>query len=73
MIRPAWTRPLRFLLSDYGMLLVLVALCAFFSLATIQEQHPTGPAAARELAARIAAVRPKPSSTGMWQSVMMRR
>lgn len=54
MIRAAWARPSRFLLSDYGMLLVLVALCAFFSLATIQEQHPNGPAAARELAARIA-------------------
>ena len=29
-------------LSDYGMLLVLLAVCAYFSAATYAEQHPTG-------------------------------
>lgn len=42
------------LLTDYGMLLVLVALCLFFSVVTWSEQHPTGAAAARQLAGRIA-------------------
>ncbi|MBD3674906.1 MAG: ABC transporter permease [Planctomycetaceae bacterium] len=40
-------------LSDYAMPLVLVLLCAFFSLSTITEQMPTGPTAARQLAERI--------------------
>ena len=47
-------RPLGFLLSDYGMLLVLLLLCAFFSAATVHEQHPTGAAASRQLASAIA-------------------
>ncbi|WP_435022039.1 ABC transporter permease [Tundrisphaera sp. TA3] len=55
MRRGAWTRPLGFLLSDHGMLLVLLGLCGFFSLATIEEQHPGGASAARQLAASIAA------------------
>lgn len=47
-------RLLGLFLSDYGMLLVLLLLCAFFSAATVQEQHPTGPAASRQLASAIA-------------------
>lgn len=39
------------LLADYGMIFVLVVLCAFFSLATISEQSPTGEAASRQVAA----------------------
>lgn len=42
-------------LSDYGMILVLLLLCAFFSLATYREQSPTGAAAGRQLAAAITA------------------
>ena len=41
------------LLSDYGMLLVLLLLCALFSVLTYTEQHPTGEAAARQLASGI--------------------
>ncbi len=40
-------------LSDYGMVLVLLLLCAFFSVVTWSEQHPTGDAAARQLAREI--------------------
>jgi ribose transport system permease protein len=38
------------LLSDYGMIFVLLLLCAFFSAVTLTEQTPTGEAAARQLA-----------------------
>lgn len=41
------------LLADYGMILVLLLLCAFFSAATYREQSPTGAAAARQLAEAI--------------------
>ena len=41
-------------LTDYGMVFVLVLLCAFFSVVTITEQSPTGETAARQLAASIA-------------------
>ena len=41
------------LLSQYGMLLVLFALCVVFSIATNGEQSPTGATAARELAEKI--------------------
>lgn len=41
------------LLSDYGMLLVLLLLCGLFSALTYTEQHPTGEAAARQLASEI--------------------
>jgi ribose transport system permease protein len=44
------------LLSAYGMLGVLVLLAAFFSVATIQEQEPTGEAAARSLARQLEGV-----------------
>lgn len=36
--------------TDYGMFFVLLALCAFFSVVTIAEQHPAGVEAARRLA-----------------------
>ncbi len=39
----------RQLLADYGMLLVLVLLCAYYSYATWNEQYPTGEAAARQV------------------------
>ena len=41
------------ILSDYGMILVLLLLCAFFSLVTYREQSPTGAVAGRQLAATI--------------------
>ncbi|MBI3823429.1 MAG: ABC transporter permease [Planctomycetes bacterium] len=45
-------------LADYGMLLVLAGLCVFLSVRTIAEQHPTGAAAARQLADVIVAQTP---------------
>jgi ribose transport system permease protein len=45
-------------LADYGMLLVLIALCAFLSLWTIAEQHPSGVSAAEQLAGVIVAQTP---------------
>jgi len=41
------------LLTAYGMLGVLVMLAAFFSVATLQDQQPTGEAAARSLARQL--------------------
>jgi ribose transport system permease protein len=41
------------LLSDYGMILVLLVLCAAFSVLTYREQPPTDAAAGRQLAAAI--------------------
>jgi ribose transport system permease protein len=41
------------LLADYGMILVLLLLCAFFSAVTLSEQTPTGEAAARQVASEI--------------------
>jgi ribose transport system permease protein len=46
------------LFSDYGMLLVLMLLCAFLSVWTIREQHSSGAAAGEELAATIIARTP---------------
>ncbi|MEO6742453.1 MAG: ABC transporter permease [Chthoniobacteraceae bacterium] len=40
-------------LTDYGMVFVLVLLCAFFSVVTITEQSPTGETAAKQVAANI--------------------
>ncbi|MBM4092077.1 MAG: ABC transporter permease [Planctomycetes bacterium] len=40
-------------LNNYGMILVLLALCLLFSLLTLKRQVPTGSAAAKELVARI--------------------
>jgi ribose transport system permease protein len=42
-------------LTDYGMVLVLLLLCGFFSVVTWSEQQATGEAAARQLARDIAA------------------
>ena len=39
--------------SDYGVLLPLAILCTFFSVATLNDQFPTGEAAARQVAVRI--------------------
>ena len=43
----------RFFVADYGMALVLLGLCVFFSLMTLADQYPTGAAAARQLAIQI--------------------
>ena len=40
-------------LTDYGMVFVLVLLCAFFSVMTITEQSPTGETAAKQVATNI--------------------
>lgn len=42
-------------LNDYGMLVVLLLLCALFSVLTIRDQQPADSAAARQLAQDIAA------------------
>lgn len=44
------------LLSDYGMLLVLLLLCAFFSIVTNTDQFPTGEAAAQQVASSVTAL-----------------
>ena len=44
---------MRKVLSDYGMIFVLVALCVLFSGLTLSEQMPEGSAAATELVGRI--------------------
>ena len=44
---------MREVLNRYGMLLVLVALCALFSVLTLKEQMPDESAAAAELVERI--------------------
>jgi ribose transport system permease protein len=41
------------ILGDYGMVLVLIALCALFSVLTLEEQMPTGDAAVAQVADRI--------------------
>jgi len=46
--------PIRRLLADYGMIVVLLLLAVLFSLLTISEQHPTGAQAGKALAKRIA-------------------
>ena len=40
-------------LSDYGMIFVLLLLCAFFSVVTFSEQSPTGDKAAQQVGAEI--------------------
>jgi ribose transport system permease protein len=45
-------------LSNYGMLLVLLLLCAFYSWVTWAEQYPTGSAAARGLAKDLVRLHP---------------
>ena len=44
---------MRKVLSDYGMVFVLVALCVLFSVLTLKDQMPEGSAAATELVRRI--------------------
>ena len=44
--------------SDYGMLIALAVLCAYFSWATLQEQQPTGATAARIVAKTITSTLP---------------
>lgn len=56
-MKTTWAR----FLSDYGMLVVLVVLCAFFSLVTYSEQAPSGGAAGQEVASALRRVLP---STG---------
>lgn len=41
-------------LADYGMIFVLLLLCAFFSVVTYSEQSPTGASAAKQVGAAIA-------------------
>ena len=41
------------LISDYGMVLVLIGLCVLFSALTVREQMPEGSAAVAELAGRV--------------------
>ena len=41
------------IVRDYGMLFVLLLLCAIFSVATIRTVHPTGAAAGRQVARDI--------------------
>ncbi|MBI3881191.1 MAG: ABC transporter permease [Verrucomicrobia bacterium] len=53
MSEPGSSSKLSVLVRDYGMAGVLVLLCAFFSAVTLTEQHPTGEAAAVQLAAGI--------------------
>jgi ribose transport system permease protein len=50
--KPASTALSRFF-SDYGMVVVLALLAAYYSFATWNEQHPEGTAAADEIAGRI--------------------
>lgn len=52
-------------LSDYGMLVVLAALCAFLSLWTIGEQQPSGAVAAEQVAAQIVAATPAEAQIGI--------
>ena len=46
--------------ADYGMVFVLLLLCAFFSVITISDQFPTGEAAAAQVAAEAKALGPAP-------------
>jgi ribose transport system permease protein len=45
---------LKKLLSDYGMLAILLLLCLFFSLLTLKQQQPQGQSAAKQLANAVA-------------------
>jgi ribose/xylose/arabinose/galactoside ABC-type transport system permease subunit len=52
------------IVTQYGMLGVLLLLAVFFSLVTIRDQHPTGGAAGKQLARRIAALAATDESQG---------
>ncbi len=41
------------LMSDYGMLLILLLLCVFYSLVTLDRQHPSGVSGAKQVARQI--------------------
>lgn len=45
-------------LSDYGIVFILLVVAAYFSIATLAEQHPTDKAAAETLAKEVAATTP---------------
>ena len=47
------TRFFKRFVSDYGMVFVLVLLCAYFSAVTIAEQHPVGASGGKQLAGQI--------------------
>jgi len=49
-------------LADYGMLFVLLLLCAYYSWATYSEQHPAGAAGGQQLAAQVLAQFAAPGS-----------
>ena len=42
-------------IADNGSIIVLLALCAYYSVVTLGEQHPNTPAAGQEVASRILA------------------
>lgn len=50
--------------NEYGVVLVLLGLCIFFSFATWAEQHPRGGAAGRQVARKIVALAQKSPSKG---------
>ena len=50
MVEPKQQKTISPFFSDYGMLLVLLLLCAFFSFLTLKEQDPTGAAAGQQVA-----------------------
>jgi ribose transport system permease protein len=54
MPRPSCSESLGRLFADYGMLVVLLLLAGFFSLVTLEEQHPAGLGGARKLAGDLA-------------------
>ena len=41
------------LMTDYGMILVLLIFCLFFSVMTLEQQSPTGAAAGKQIAGAI--------------------
>jgi ribose transport system permease protein len=47
------TRRVSRIFSEYGMILMLLLLCAFFSVVTYSEQNPTGETAAKQLASDL--------------------
>jgi ribose transport system permease protein len=53
-----WSR----FLSDYGMVLILAALCAFLAIGTVGEQYPSGAAAGKQVADDVIARTPAGAS-----------
>src|SRR5437763_13115537 len=54
MTRPRRSTAIGRFIADYGMLIALLLLCAFFSWRTMATQHPQGATAGRLVAQRIA-------------------